>query len=98
MGWVEVDKSVAGFEQLTRREREVLAALMRGATAGEISKEAYVSLPTVRSHIRSILSKLGVTSQLAAVVLAYRSGWPTTSGRNPNAVPEGETHRLAVGM
>ncbi|MGA3218808.1 MAG: helix-turn-helix transcriptional regulator [Acidimicrobiales bacterium] len=73
------------FEQLTRRERQVLLALMSGSTAQEISKESYVSLPTVRSQIRSILSKLGVSSQLAAVVLAYRSGWA------PQALPSGET-------
>jgi DNA-binding NarL/FixJ family response regulator len=66
----------APFDLLTRREQQVLLALMRGSTAREISREAYVSLPTVRSHIRSVLSKLGVSTQLAAVVLAYRSGWP----------------------
>jgi hypothetical protein len=32
-------------------------------------------MPTVRSQIRAILTKLGVTSQLAAVALAYQSGW-----------------------
>ena len=85
------------FESLTRRETQVLLALMRGATAREISKEAYVSLPTVRSQIRSILSKLGVSSQLGAVVLAYRSGWPTgaSAAGGPNV---SETDRLAVGM
>ena len=85
------------FEQLTRRERQVLLALMRGATAREISKESYVSLPTVRSQIRSILLKLGVSSQLAAVVLAYRSGWPAkvAAGSGQSIV---ETDGLAVGL
>jgi two-component system, NarL family, nitrate/nitrite response regulator NarL len=91
-----VDKNVAAFEHLTRREREVLIGLMRGATAGEISKENYVSLPTVRSQIRSILCKLGVNSQLAAVAFAYRSGWPFD--RTDGGVLEGEAHMLAVGM
>jgi DNA-binding CsgD family transcriptional regulator len=35
-----------------------------------------VSLATVRTQIRGILNKLGVTSQLAAVALARRAGWP----------------------
>jgi two-component system nitrate/nitrite response regulator NarL len=85
------------FEQLTRRERQVLLALMRGATAREISRESYVSLPTVRSQIRSILLKLGVSSQLSAVVLAYRSGWPAEAGtgRGQSIV---ETDGLAVGL
>ncbi len=83
------------FQLLTRREQQVLAALMRGCSAREISKEAYVSLPTVRSHIRSILSKLGVSSQLGAVTLAYRSGWPG------NFVPPdeiGSSDGLAAGL
>jgi DNA-binding NarL/FixJ family response regulator len=67
-----------GFDRLTRREEEVLSSLMRGAKAREICAQSFVSMPTVRSQIRSILTKLGVTSQLAAVALAYQNGW---SGR-----------------
>jgi len=82
------------FERLTPKEREVLLALMRGKTAQQISRESFVSLPTVRSQIRSILVKLDVSSQLGAVVLAYRSGWPGQA-----SVPfESEPERLAVGM
>lgn len=68
--------SPSGFEQLSRREREVLLGLMRGSRAKEISQEMFISLPTVRSQIRSVLLKLGVRSQLAAVALAYQTGWP----------------------
>ncbi|MGA8295797.1 MAG: helix-turn-helix transcriptional regulator [Acidimicrobiales bacterium] len=67
--------SLEVFEQLTPREQEVLFALMKGATAREICKRDFVSLSTVRSQIHSIFSKLGVSTQLAAVILAYRSGW-----------------------
>jgi DNA-binding NarL/FixJ family response regulator len=84
------------FRQLSRRERQVLIALMRGETATQISRESYVSLPTVRSQIRSILVKLGVSSQLAAVVLAYRSGWPGAF-EEPDG-QAGAPERLAVGM
>lgn len=57
---------------LTARESQVLALLMSGETAGEIAAQLVVSLPTVRSHIRAIMRKLGVSSQLAAVALACR--------------------------
>ncbi len=74
------------FDRLTRREQEVLSALMRGAKARDICVQSYVSMPTVRSQIRSILMKLGVTSQLAAVALAYQSGWSGRKGRDPDDV------------
>jgi two-component system nitrate/nitrite response regulator NarL len=66
---------LAPFEQLTVREHEVLLALTLGHSAEEIAEAHYVSITTVRSHIRSILTKLGVNSQLAAVALAVRAGW-----------------------
>jgi DNA-binding NarL/FixJ family response regulator len=96
-GAVLTPERFAGFERLTPRERQVLVALMSGSTAQEISKASYVSVPTVRSQIRSILSKLGVSSQLAAVVLAYRSGWgPKTLSSAPISVASVEP--LVVGL
>jgi DNA-binding NarL/FixJ family response regulator len=56
--------------QLTASERRVLYFLTTGRAAQDIAKELVVSLATVRSHIRSILRKLGVRSQLAAVAMA----------------------------
>jgi two-component system nitrate/nitrite response regulator NarL len=64
------------FARLTERERDVFAAVIDGLTADEIATQLFVSVATVRSHIRSILEKLGVNSQLAAVALARRTGWP----------------------
>jgi DNA-binding NarL/FixJ family response regulator len=58
---------------LTRREREILAALMAGHRASVIARDSYVSLHTVRSQIRSLLGKLRVNSQLEAVALARRA-------------------------
>jgi DNA-binding NarL/FixJ family response regulator len=55
---------------LTRSERRVLHHLTTGATAIEIADKLVLSLATVRSHIRSILRKLRVSSQLAAVAIA----------------------------
>ena len=63
------------FASLTGREADVLAGLMNGLAATEIADRSFVSLSTVRSQIRSVLAKLGVHSQLAAVAMAHQSGW-----------------------
>jgi DNA-binding NarL/FixJ family response regulator len=68
-------RALTPFERLTMREREVLAALVDGLSAEEIAETQYVALTTVRSQIRSVLQKLGVRSQLAAVAHANRVGW-----------------------
>jgi two-component system, NarL family, nitrate/nitrite response regulator NarL len=63
-------RAQATFDQLTQREALVLSAMMEGLNAEEIAKSQFVAVTTVRSQIRSILQKLGVRSQLAAVALA----------------------------
>jgi two-component system, NarL family, nitrate/nitrite response regulator NarL len=63
------------FEQLTVRERQVLAHLMHGHTVRDIAETSVVSEATVRTQVKSILAKLRVTSQLAAVGLAHNIGW-----------------------
>lgn len=59
---------------LTASERRVLFHLTEGWAAQDIATELVVSLTTVRSHIRSVLRKLGVRSQLAAVAIANNRG------------------------
>ncbi len=59
--------------RLTRREHEVLAELARGQRAQAVADHYVVCLATVRTQIRSVLSKLEVGSQLEAVAL-YRRG------------------------
>lgn len=66
---------LAAFQRLTPREQEVLAGLMDGEGAEVLARRFVVSLATVRSQIRAVLTKLGVNSQLAAVSLAKRAGW-----------------------
>ena len=66
---------LAPFERLTPREREVLQGIIAGLRAAEIANRSYVSVDTVRSQIKAILVKLGVSSQLAAVALARQAGW-----------------------
>ena len=63
------------FNRLTIRERQVLAHLMKGNTVREIAAQGVVSEATVRTQVKSILAKLEVTSQLAAVGLAHRVDW-----------------------
>ena len=71
-------RALSPFEQLTMRERSVLASLVDGCAAEEIAEMQFVALTTVRSQIRAVLRKLGVRSQLAAVAYANRVGWRPT--------------------
>jgi DNA-binding NarL/FixJ family response regulator len=66
---------LAPFARLTVRECEVLQDLVEGKNAERIANDSFVSVATVRSHIKSLLAKLGVNSQLAAVAAAQRAGW-----------------------
>lgn len=65
----------AVFQGLTRREAEVLTQLALGTSPEDVAKHSYVSLNTIRTQIRGVLAKLGVSSVVAAVALAYRTGW-----------------------
>ena len=65
---------------LTSREREVLAMLADGASTEEIGSGLFLSLHTVRNHVRNILTKLHSRTKLEAVVVAarVRSGRPAS--------------------
>lgn len=63
------------LEHLTHREGEVLAHLMDGRAVREIARMSVVSEATVRTQVKSILSKMEVSSQLAAVGAAHHVGW-----------------------
>jgi DNA-binding NarL/FixJ family response regulator len=67
------------LERLSSRERDVLAAMVNGQLAEQIAAASGVSEATVRSQIRGVLTKLGVSSQLAAVAAARRAGWTPDS-------------------
>jgi PAS domain S-box-containing protein len=60
--------------ELTRRERQVLALLASGTSTRAIAGQLSISPATARNHVRSILAKLGVHSQVEAVALSLRSG------------------------
>ncbi|MGH9296431.1 MAG: LuxR C-terminal-related transcriptional regulator, partial [Acidimicrobiales bacterium] len=69
-------KALAPFAQLSRREGEVLGMLIKGISVDRIAAESYVSETTVRTQVQAVLRKLGVNSQLEAVAMASRAGWP----------------------
>lgn len=62
-------------DSLTERERETLAALSRGLSNSQMARELHVSEATIKTHVGSILGKIGARSRVEAVVFAYESGF-----------------------
>lgn len=70
-----LDRSVvARLDRLTDREREVLVAVASGQSNIEIADTLFVGAATIKSHVSSILTKLGLTNRAQAVAFAYESG------------------------
>ena len=61
-------------EELTARERKVLALIARGLSNREIARELSISEPTVRTHVSNILRKLGLKSRTQAALYALKEG------------------------
>jgi len=62
-------------QELTEREREVLAAVGRGERSKEIALHLGITERTIKAHLASIYSKLGVDSRAAAIAAAAQRGW-----------------------
>ncbi|GIU87362.1 MAG: putative two-component system response regulator LuxR [Acidimicrobiia bacterium] len=64
----------ADLDRLTDRERHVLALVGAGASNAEIAQRCCISTGTVKTHVGSILAKLGLRDRAAAIVFAFRHG------------------------
>ena len=62
------------LKRLTEREHEVVTAIARGSSNAEIGEELFIGGATVKSHVSSILTKLGLRDRAQIVVFAYESG------------------------
>ncbi|WP_416959073.1 response regulator [Streptomyces sp. Agncl-13] len=62
------------IRSLTEREREILVAMGRGWTNGEIAERLFLSESTVKTHVGRVLAKVGARDRVQAVILAYDLG------------------------
>ena len=62
------------IDPLTEREEEVLLTVARGRTNAEIAEELYIGLSTVKTHVASLMTKLGARNRVEIAMWAYETG------------------------
>ena len=70
----EVMPPIAITEELTERENEVMALLVKGWTDRQIAKDLHIAHSTAKNHVSNILGKLGAPNRARAVALALQLG------------------------
>jgi DNA-binding CsgD family transcriptional regulator len=60
--------------RLSSREQDIFKLVVRGMSNAEVAREAHIEESTVKTHLTSILSKLGLSSRVQLVVYAYERG------------------------
>mgnify|MGYP001062826281 FL=1 len=90
------------FHHLTGREREVLARVASGRCNGEIAEDLHLAETTIKSHVSSILAKIGARTRVQAVAFAYEAGFAqtgpahvTTSAKRTTSRCQGREHDLS---
>jgi DNA-binding NarL/FixJ family response regulator len=68
------------LDALTDREREILVAIGRGWTNGEIAERLVLSESTVKTHVGRVLAKVGARDRIQAVIFAYDLGLTRPNG------------------
>jgi len=65
--------AAAPHEALTEREEQILLTVARGRTNAEIASELHISLSTVKSHVASLMGKLGARNRVEIAIWAYET-------------------------
>ena len=73
-GSAGASEAVQPIEPLTSREEEVLLTVARGRTNAEIADELHISMSTVKTHLASLMTKIGARNRVEIAIWAYETG------------------------
>lgn len=67
-------ETVPALSSITTREHEVFTLLAQGMSNAEIAERLYIGIGTVKTHVGSLLTKLGARDRIQLVIIAYQTG------------------------